>query len=337
MEAGNVPFQYKKLLGYRKGEDGKPEIVPEEAETVRLIYDLYLEGLSFGQIQDRLNDGQIPTAKGVQAWSLQAIHNILTNEKYIGDALLQKTYVTDCISKRVKKNRGERPMYYVENHRPAIIPKAQFNRVREEMARRTSKRKVMQKSGKTEQGKYSAQYALSELLVCGECGTLYKRVTWARNGQKRVVWRCISRLEFGTKYCHNSPTMAEEKLHTAILAAMNICAGDRRAVDNTVREFAAIAKSGWENDGVSLLALRERLTALTAEEQRLLDKVLENMDDSNLNDQLRTWRRKSRASWGRSAPFGRARYAGSTRNPAWRSCGSAWTPAPCDLKPITTP
>lgn len=168
MAKGNVPFQYKKLLGYRRGEDDKPEIVPEEAETVRRIYRLYLDGLSLGQIQETLNADHVPTAKGVRAWSHQVIQNILTNEKYIGDALLQKTYVTDCISKRVKKNQGERPMYYVENHHPAIIPRAQFNRVREEMTRRASKRKVMQKTGKTEQGKYSAKYALSELLVCGE-------------------------------------------------------------------------------------------------------------------------------------------------------------------------
>ena len=110
-EAGNVSFQYKKLLGYRKGEDGQPEIVPEEAETVRRIYGLYLEGLSLGQIKDRLNADNIPTAAGVQAWSHQVIQNILTNEKYCGDALLQKTYVTDCISKRVNKTHGERPMY----------------------------------------------------------------------------------------------------------------------------------------------------------------------------------------------------------------------------------
>ena len=112
-------------------------------------------------------------------------------------------------------------MYYVENNHPAIISREQFQRVQEEMTRRSSKRKVMQKSGKTEQGKYSAKYALSEKLVCGECGTPYKRCTWARNGKKRIVWRCISRLEFGTKYCHNSPTVDEDKLHKAIMEVIN--------------------------------------------------------------------------------------------------------------------
>jgi len=170
-EAGKVPFQYKKLLGYRKGENGQPEIVPEEAETVRRICRRYLDGCSLGQIRAELEADGVPTASGIRGWSYQVIRNILTNEKYIGDALLQKTYTTDCISKTVRKNQGDRPMVYVEGNHPAIISKGVFYQVREEMARRTSKRKVMQKSGKTEQGKYSAKYALSELLVCGECGT----------------------------------------------------------------------------------------------------------------------------------------------------------------------
>ena len=89
--------------------------------------------------------------------------------------------MTDCINKKVKKNRGERTMYYVENSHPAIVSRDLFNQVQQEMTRRSSKRKVLQKSGKTELGKYSGKYALTELLVCGECGSPYKRVTWARN------------------------------------------------------------------------------------------------------------------------------------------------------------
>ena len=177
MEAGHVAFQYRALLGYQKGADGKPEIVESEAQIVRRIFRSYLDGSSLADIKRMLDSEGLPTARGVKTWSHQVIRNILTNEKYIGDALLQKTYITDCISKKVKKNRGERPMYYIENNHPAIIPRDVFQRVQEEMARRSSKRKVMQKTGKTEQGKYSSKYALSELLVCGECGTPYKRCT----------------------------------------------------------------------------------------------------------------------------------------------------------------
>ena len=220
-EAGKVPFQYKKMLGYRKGADGEPEIVPEEADIVRRIYQRYLRGCTLGQIKKELEQENVPAAQKVGQWSHAVIRNILTNEKYIGDALLQKTYITDCITKKVKKNQGERPMYYVENNPPAIIPRETFDRVQAEMTRRSSKRKVLQKRGRTELGKYSGKFALTELLVCGECGSPYKRVTWARNGTKRIVWRCVSRLEFGTKCCHNSPTLDEGKLHQAIFAAVN--------------------------------------------------------------------------------------------------------------------
>ena len=220
-EAGKVTFQYKKMLGYRKGADGQPEIVPEEAEIIRRIYHRYLDGCTLGKIKRELEEDGVPTAQGVERWSPSIIHNILTNEKYIGDALLQKTYVTDCINKKVKKNRGERTMYYVENSHPAIVSRDLFNQVQQEMTRRSSKRKVLQKSGKTELGKYSGKYALTELLVCGECGSPYKRVTWARNGKKRIVWRCVSRLDYGKKYCSDSPTIMEDKLQEAIVRAVN--------------------------------------------------------------------------------------------------------------------
>lgn len=287
MQAGNVPFQYKKLLGYREGEVGKPEIDPEEAKTVRRIYRRYLEGCSLSQIQRELEADHVPTAQGIQRWSYQVIHNILTNERYIGDALLGKTYVLDCISKEVRKNNGERPQYYVENNHPAIIPREWFQRVKEEMTRRASKRKVMQRHGKTELGKYSAKYALSELLVCGECGTPYKRCTWARNGKKRIVWRCISRLEFGTKYCHDSPTLDEEKLHKAILEALNEFAQADSEVKEDMLNFTRLVWAGQEANGPSLISLKQRLGDITAEQARLLDRVLENMDDPDLNVQLK--------------------------------------------------
>ena len=286
-EAGNVPFQYQKLLGYRRGPDGQPEIVPEEAEVVKRIYRRYLDGCSLAQIKRELEADGIPTASGIHGWTYQVVRNILTNEKYIGDALLQKTYTTDCISKTVKKNQGDRPMVYVERNHPAIVSKAIFYQVREEMARRGSKRKVMQKTGKTEQGKYSSKYALSELLVCGECGTPYKRCTWARNGKKRIVWRCISRLEFGTKYCHDSPTMDEDKLHQAILEGINELIQAGRGVGDELLDLASIVQQSVNADGIDPLTLRNRLDALTAQQAELLDKVLEDMDNTELTDQLK--------------------------------------------------
>lgn len=178
-------------------------------------------------------------------------------------------------------------MYYIENHHEAIIPKGVFQRVQEEMTRRASKRKVMQKSGKTEQGKYSAKYALSEILVCGECGTPYKRCTWARNGKKRIVWRCVSRLEFGKKYCHNSPTLDEDKLHNAVLAALNEYGAIREELERGTLELTDMACEGSVEGGESLLALHQSLETLKAEQALLLEKVLEDMDNPDLNAQLK--------------------------------------------------
>jgi len=287
MEAGHVIFRYKTLLGYRKGADGKPEIDPEEAKIVHRIYKRYMEGCSLEQIRKELEADGISTASGVTKWSRQVIQNILTNEKYVGDVLMQKTYVTDCISKTVKRNKGERPMYYIKDNHPAIIPRDVFNQVREEMTRRASKRKVMQKTGKTEQGKYSSKYALSELLVCGECGTPYKRCTWARNGQKRIVWRCISRLEFGKKHCHLSPTLDEDRLHSAILSAVNDKAMGRNEISGTTVELIHSARSRQIENGESLMSLQSRLAEITAQQAELLDKVLENMDNLDLKAQLK--------------------------------------------------
>lgn len=217
---GKVSFQYAKLLGYKKGANGKPEIVPEEAETVRMIYDLFLDGLSFTRIKNALESQNLLTATGKKIWSESNIKSILKNEKYVGDALLQKTFTVDCISKKVQKNNGERPMYLVTNHHDPIIDRDTFNRVQQELARRTSKRKISDKTI-TEQGKYSSKYALSELLICGHCGTPYRRCTWTSCGRKQIVWRCISRLEHGKKYCTDSPTIHEEPLQRAILSEVN--------------------------------------------------------------------------------------------------------------------
>ena len=136
---GNVPFHYKRFLGYRRGSDGKPEIDPEQAVVVKRIYERFLAGDSLATIANDLNTDGIPTPSGVGKWQRGTIESILTNEKYKGDAILNKTYIRDCLSKKVMINNGERPKYYVENNHPAIIDSATFGRVQEEMARRTNR------------------------------------------------------------------------------------------------------------------------------------------------------------------------------------------------------
>ena len=118
---GKVSLPYKQFLGYRKGANGLPEIVPEEAEIVRLIYRMFMEGKSQSYIARYLMDNNIPSPSGKKTWQVSTVESILTNEKYKGDARLQKTFTTDYLTKKMKVNEGEVPQYYVENSHPAII------------------------------------------------------------------------------------------------------------------------------------------------------------------------------------------------------------------------
>ena len=250
---GRVRMNYKYLLGYRKGADGQPEIVPEEAVTIRRIFHSFLAGYSIGRIKAELEQDGIQSAMQKGQWSRSVIDGILRNEKYIGDALLQKTYVTDCISKKVKKNNGELPQYYVKDNHPAIIERTIFNQVQEELARRNSKPKVSQKASKTNRGKFSSQYALTELLYCGECGTPYRRCTWARNGEKKIVWRCINRLENGKTQCKNSPTIPEGELHDAILRSLRLLAAQQDEIQEGLQEALRAAVSAHDVDSPEVI------------------------------------------------------------------------------------
>ena len=133
MADGKFSLAYKYFLGYEKGEDGLPKIVEEEAKIIRKIYSLFLEGYTVRKIADCLTEKGIPTPKGKKQWSVSTVLSILTNEKYRGDALLQKTYTADFLSKTVKKNYGEVPQYYIENSHPAIIDPETFEFVQNEI------------------------------------------------------------------------------------------------------------------------------------------------------------------------------------------------------------
>ena len=219
-EEGKVSFQYKNFLGYRKGADSQPEIVPEEAAIVERIYEMFLAGQPVKMIVQTLQAEKIEIPGKNLSFSKNMIMNILRNEKYCGDCILQKTVTVDCISKTRKANQGEAPMYIVENNHPAIISREVFNRVQEELIRRQALRAKSDKTSITATGKYS-KYALTEVLQCAECGSRYRRVTWTAHGRKKIVWRCISRLDYGTKHCKDSITIEEEALHGAVVRALN--------------------------------------------------------------------------------------------------------------------
>ena len=218
-EDGKCIYIYKKLLGYKKGADGTPEIVPEEAAIVERIFNMFLAGMTAEGISNVLKAEKIEVPGKELNFSKKMILGILQNEKYCGDCILQKTVTVDCISKSRKKNEGEAPMYLVENSHPAIVSREVFNRVQEEISRRKALPPQSKKKAVTASGKYS-KYALTEVLKCGECGSRYKRVTWTSRGKKQIVWRCVSRLDHGKKYCKDSITVKEGELQEAIVRAI---------------------------------------------------------------------------------------------------------------------
>ena len=296
MKEGKATIQYKYLYGYRKGDDGKPEIIPNQAEVVRKIYDLFLSGTPVRGIQEYLNANSVPNINGEPKWARSAIDSILTNEKYCGDVLLQKTYIDDCINKKVKKNTGQLPMYLVQNHHEGIISRETFDAAQAELARRSAGKSPSKKNAPTGRSRYSSKYALSDRLYCGECGTRYQRCTWRnRDGSKRIVWRCVSRVDYGSKYCHDSPTLDEEPLHRAILAAINSTIKDK---DNIVYNLkAAMEKELAPVAGqqLSLSEIDNQLEQLNREFSKVLAEASESGDQAAYSDRFREIMQKQTA------------------------------------------
>lgn len=221
-EEGKVRVNHKKFLGYTKDQDGNLVIVPEEAEVVRRIFRLFLEGNSSYRIKRILEADGIKTVTGNTIWQASVIDKMLSNEKYMGDALLQKTYTVDFLSKKRVKNRGIVPQYYIEDDHEPIISKELFHQVQEEKTRRASIYKpASRKRDAPQKSKYSSKYVLSDIMVCAECGQPYRRQVWSKYGQKQAVWRCDNRLKHGSKRCKHSPTLKEKTLHEAIMTAIN--------------------------------------------------------------------------------------------------------------------
>ncbi len=212
---------FKAPMGYRRDKQGKLHVVWREAEIILHIYQWYTQGCSLSQIKQRLEFEQILSPLGCRTWSRNTLSNILSNEKYIGNALFQKTYTLDFISKKVCKNNGDLPMVLIEHHHPAIISYGLFQQVQSERTRRSFQKRKRSRKTKIATRKFSGKYALSDRLICSECGSIYRRCVWNVSGVRRTVWRCCSRLEFGKAYCHRSPTIEEAALHRGIVSAIN--------------------------------------------------------------------------------------------------------------------
>lgn len=282
MEAGKVSIAYKNLYAYEKGADGKPAPIPAQAEIVRELYTRYLAGASLRELKDWLEHGKQPTVAGGTAWSITAVKGILTNEKYCGDVLLQKTFSTDVISKKVVKNTGQLPKYLIQNHHEGIVTREQFQAVQAELARRSALRSDS-KQAATGRSCYTSKYALSDRLVCGECGKLYRRKTRNIKGNIYHEWRCISRLDYGKRYCHDSPTLREIPLQNAILAAINEAMSEKPVLLDHIKSAMSLELLPVQGQAMSLADIDRRLTQLDAQFQTLLAEAIDAEDKESCN------------------------------------------------------
>lgn len=276
MREGKASIQYKHLYGYERGEDGKPRIIPEQAEVVRQMYDRFLAGHSIRMIKEDLERQGVLTSKGGTAWSESVIRSILKNEKYCGDVLRQKTYTQDCISHKQLRNDGQLPMYLVQDHHEGIVSRETYNAVKAEFARRNAGRAPSQKLAPTGRSCYSAKYALTERLVCGECGTLYRRCVWTKKGRKFAVWRCASRVDYGTKYCHDSPTIYEEPLQAAILRAINSVMDQKSILMGQLTDAMQAKLIPIPGSSMSVSDIDQQIAALNDEFQELFAAARED-------------------------------------------------------------
>ena len=284
-KVGTLKVPCHRLYGYKKDADGKFYIIPEQAEVVQEIYERYKDGASLRDLKDWLEGNHIKTVLGTEEWSVSSIKGILTNEKYCGDVLLQKTFCTDVISKKIVKNIGQMTQYYMPDHHEGIVSREQYNTVKAEMARRSALRSPS-KTAVTGRSCYTSKYALSDRLVCGECGTLYRRCTWTSLGRKYPVWRCTSRLNYGTKYCHDSPTIKEEPLQAAILAAINSAMSNKPVLLDLIRNAVSLELLPVQGQTMSLADIESRLVQLDEQFQSLLAEAIDAEDKEACNAQF---------------------------------------------------
>ena len=224
---GKVSMPYKQFLGYEKGEDGKPCIVPEQAETVKLIYRMFIEGMMPSTIATHLTQQSIPTPAGRKNWQCTTVESILTNEKYKGHAILQKTFCVDFLTKKMKPNEGEVPKFYVENSHPAIIEPAVFDEVQAELERRR-------------QANYNGKGGcFSSRIICGECGSYFGKKVWHSTDEyRRVIWQCNHKYD-GDKVCH-TPHVDEDTLKAEFVKAINLKISSK---DTIIKQYKTIIKT----------------------------------------------------------------------------------------------
>ena len=220
---GKVSIPYGQFLGYKKGSDGLPEIIPEQAEIVRDIYRIFMAGKSTNAIAKHLTQNKISTPGGRETWQRATVESILTNEKYKGSALLQKQFTVDFLTKQIKDNEGEVPQYYVEDSHPAIIKPEEWDAVQVEMARRKNSKK-----------RHNCTSPFSGKIICGDCGEIYGSKVWhSTDKYKHTIWQCNHKFE-GKRKCA-TPHLYEETIKDLFVQAISIYLSDRESLIDDLR------------------------------------------------------------------------------------------------------
>jgi len=270
---GKVSLPYSSFLGYRKGADGLPEIVPEEAEIVRFIYKSYMEGQTTYTIAKALTERKIPTPTGKEKWHQSTIKSILTNEKYKGSALLQKSFTTDFLTKKKKINEGEVPQYYIDESHPAIISPEDFEQVQLEMARR-------KKLGK----QYSGNSLFAAKIVCGDCGNFYGSKVWHSTSKyRRVIWQCNNKFK-GQQLC-STPHLYEDVIKEKFLSACNQLFENRDEILENCRMMQNLLTDCTEIDEKQQAILQEMevVSELTRKYIMENSRTAQNQDEYNMH------------------------------------------------------
>ena len=247
---GKVSLPYKHFLGYEKGADGLPHIVPEQAELVRRIYREYMNGRTSCTIAKVLTDEGIPTPGGKSRWQASTVESILTNEKYKGSAILQKTFTVDFLSKKMKVNEGEVPQYVVEHSHDAIIDPQEWDAVQTEFARR--KRYGRQ---------YSGNSVFATKIVCGDCGGFYGAKVWHSTSKyRRTIWQCNRKFK-GEDRC-TPPHLDENTIKERFLAVFNSMISTKETLLEDCRMIQSVLTDCSEIDA-KVRALMQEIEVVT--------------------------------------------------------------------------
>ncbi|CAB1255350.1 Recombinase [Ruminococcaceae bacterium BL-6] len=225
---GKVSMPYKHFLGYSKGPDGLPQVVEKEAAVVRSIYLMFLEGYSPTYIAKTLTSKGIPTPAGKKRWQNSTVESILRNEKYKGDALLQKRFTVDFLTKKMKTNEGEIPQYYVTDSHEGIISPEVFELAQYEFQCR-------RENGGSQNHNVSP---FSGHIICGECGAYYGHKVWHSNDKyRRLVWLCNKKYGKGAGdglRC-KTPHLTDDEVKTFFVGAMNAALSNKQEILDNCR------------------------------------------------------------------------------------------------------